>query len=146
MSSRRKLLLVNLLLIGIFGVLGYMVFLRDRSPDLSSDARIDLQELLSKRHPVLLEFGKGWCRPCKYMKPILEDTAANYRGRATVVAVDMDANADLVRQFSIRLMPTQVFLWPDGREFFRNEGVLEREHIVQIFGKMGLEGPPNKGS
>jgi thioredoxin 1 len=138
--------LVNALLIGVFGVLIYMVFMRDRSPDLSAETRIDLQELLSKRQPLLLEFGKGWCRPCKYMKPILEDTAAKYKGRATVVAVDMDANADLVRQFSIRVMPTQVFLRPDGREFFRNEGVLEREHIVQVFGKMGLEGPASKGS
>ena len=30
------------------------------------------------------------------------------------------------------MMPTQVFLTPDGREFFRNEGTLEREQIAQI--------------
>ena len=36
-------------------------------------------------------------------------------------------------------MPTQVFLRPDGREFFRNEGVLEREDIRDIFSKMGVE-------
>lgn len=133
--------MVNGILIGILAVLGYVIFVMDRSPDLSEGPRIDLQELLSRQRPVLLEFGKGWCRPCKYMKPILEDTAGAYKGRAIVTTVDMDANVDLVRKFGIRVMPTQIFLWPDGREFFRNEGVLEREHIVQIFGKMGLSEP-----
>jgi hypothetical protein len=32
-----------------------------------------------------------------------------------------------------------VFLQPDGREFVRNEGVLEREDIRNIFSKMGVE-------
>jgi thioredoxin 1 len=72
------------------------------------------------------------------MKPILEDMAKTYAGKAIVTTVDMDANKDLVQAFKIRLMPTQVFLTPDGKEFFRNEGTLEREQIAQVFAKMGL--------
>jgi hypothetical protein len=41
------------------------------------------------------------------------------------------------------MMPTQVFLAPDGKEFFRNEGTLEREQIAQVFQKMGV-GPPGQ--
>lgn len=103
--------------------------------------RIDLRAIQARGVPVLLEFGRGWCKPCKYMKPILKDMAKAYQGRAIVTTVDMDANADLVRAFRIRLMPTQVFLTPDGKEFFRNEGVLEREQIMQVFAKMGLAAP-----
>ena len=106
--------------------------------------RIDLQSLMSKRVPVLLEFGRGWCKPCKYMKPILKDAARAYEGRAVVASVDMDANLDLARRLSVRLMPTQIFLWPNGKVFFRNEGVLERDHIAQIFSKMGVD-PPERG-
>ncbi len=100
--------------------------------------RIDMQAILAKRVPVLFEFGRGWCKPCKYMKPILDDMAKAYAGRAIVTTVDMDANADLVRAFRIRMMPTQVFVTPDGKEFLRNEGTLERDQIMQIFAKMGL--------
>ena len=57
------------------------------------------------------------------------------------MAVDMDANKDLVKTFKIRMMPTQVFLTPDGKEFFRNEGTLEREQIAQVFVKMGVPSP-----
>jgi len=103
--------------------------------------RIDLQALTARKVPILLEFGRGWCIPCKYMKPILKDMEQAYAGRAIVTTVDMDANADLVRAFGIRMMPTQVFLAPDGKEFHRNEGTFEREQIAQVFAKMGLAAP-----
>ena len=111
------------------------------APACLAEPKINLQTLLSKRVPILLEFGRGWCIPCKYMKPILSDMSKAFAGRVIVTAVDMDANKDLVRSFNIRMMPTQVFLLPDGKEFFRNEGTLEREQIAQVFGKMGVPGP-----
>ncbi len=107
----------------------------------AADAKINLPALTAKKVPILLEFGRGWCKPCKYMKPILDDMAKTYNGKAVVMTVDMDANKDLVRDFKIRLMPTQVFLTADGREFARNEGTLEREQIKQVFTKMGVEAP-----
>jgi len=106
-----------------------------------AEPKIDLQTLMAKRMPVLLEFGRGWCIPCKYMKPILEDIAAAYQGKAIVLTVDMDANKDLVRNFQIRMMPTQVFLTSDGKEFSRNEGTLERDQIMQVFAKMAVAPP-----
>jgi len=126
------------LLVSSSVVLGLLAFC---SSVLATEPKINLQALLAKRIPILLEFGRGWCIPCKYMKPILDDMAQAYNGRAFVMAVDMDANKDLVRDFRIRMMPTQVFLAPDGKEFFRNEGTLEREHIAQVFNKMGVPGP-----
>ncbi len=134
--KRRCFVIVCLMIVGMFtgGV------------NLSAaDAKIDLQALVAKRMPVLLEFGRGWCIPCKYMKPILEDMSKAYSGKAIVMTVDMDANKDLVRDFKIIAMPTQVFLTTDGKEFFRNMGVLERDQIAQVFGKMGLAAPAPQG-
>jgi thioredoxin 1 len=120
-------------------VLGFMMALLTMiTTGTAADPKIDLRALASKHMPVLLEFGRGWCIPCKYMKPILDDMARAYAGRAIVTTVDMDANKDLVRDFRVRMMPTQVFLTPDGKEFFRNEGTLEREQIAQVFAKMGV--------
>jgi thioredoxin 1 len=141
MSATIKVhLAVSVTVVGIFAVLVYVIFFMDRSTSASlEEQRIDLQSMMARRVPILLEFGKGWCRPCKYMKPILDDMAKYYGEKAIVATVDMDANSDLVRSFRVRLMPTQIFLWPDGKEFFRNEGVLEREDIRLIFAKMGIE-------
>jgi thioredoxin 1 len=113
---------------------------------LAAEPKINLQTLLANRVPILLEFGRGWCIPCKYMKPILDDMARAYMGRTIVLTVDMDANKDLVRSFKVRMMPTQVFLMPDGKEFLRNEGTLEREQIIEIFSKMGVQPPMIQGA
>jgi thioredoxin 1 len=134
---RINLTIILTLLVGLFGLLSHAD---------AQDPKINLQALLSKKVPILLEFGRGWCIPCKYMKPILEDMGKAYSGKAIVTTVDMDANKDLVRDFRIRMMPTQVFLTPDGKEFFRNEGTLERENIAQVFTKMGLAAPALQGA
>jgi thioredoxin 1 len=129
MRKTKYLITIFALILGISGLLPHLAV---------SEGKINLQALMAKQVPILLEFGRGWCKPCKYMKPILEDMAKTYAGKAIVTTVDMDANKDLVQAFKIRLMPTQVFLTPDGKEFFRNEGTLEREQIAQVFAKMGL--------
>jgi thioredoxin 1 len=130
---RFNLTIIITLFVGLFGLLSHTN---------AQDPKINLQALLSKKVPILLEFGRGWCIPCKYMKPILDEMGAAYSGKAIVATVDMDANKDLVRDFRIRMMPTQVFIAPDGKEFFRNEGTFERDHIMQVFTKMGVA-PPN---
>jgi thioredoxin 1 len=132
MQGKMKLFVAFGIIMGIVGLV---------CTSYAAEPKINLQTLLAKRVPILLEFGRGWCIPCKHMKPILEDMAKAYSGRALVMTVDMDVNADLVRQFGIRMMPTQVFMSPDGKEFTRNEGVLEREQIMQVFSKMGVPGP-----
>lgn len=124
----------------IVGILGLSCHANAR------EKQINIQALLAKRVPILLEFGRGWCIPCKYMKPILEEMGKVYSGKAIVTTVDMDANKALVRDFKIRMMPTQVFLSPDGKEFFRNEGILERDGIVQVFSRMGLPAPALQGA
>ena len=134
---RINLTIIITLLVGLFGLMSHAD---------AQDPKINLQALLSKKVPILLEFGRGWCIPCKYMKPILEDMGKAYSGKAIVTTVDMDANKNLVRDFRIRMMPTQVFLTPDGKEFFRNEGTLERENIAQVFTKMGLAAPALQGA
>jgi thioredoxin 1 len=130
----------------VVAILGVSMALSAMIATSSAEPRIDLKTLVAKRVPVLLEFGRGWCIPCKYMKPILEDMSKVYANKAIVMTVDMDANKDLVRDFRIRMMPTQVFLMPDGKEFFRNEGTLEREQIAQVFAKMGLAQPSVQGA
>lgn len=123
-----------------------MAFLVSPNYSTGSEPKINLQVLLGKKVPILLEFGRGWCIPCKYMKPILDDMSSAYAGKALVMTVDMDANKDLVRDFRIRMMPTQVFLTPDGKEFFRNEGTLEREGIMQVFLNMGVVASANQAA
>ncbi len=107
----------------------------------ASEPKIDLQALLAKKVPILLEFGSNCCPSCQYSKQLHDDLTKVYGGKAIVTGVDVAVNKDLARGFKIRLTPTQVFLTPDGKEFFRKEGTLERDQIIQVFSKMGLQPP-----
>ncbi len=100
--------------------------------------QIEMQSILSKGIPVMLQFGKSYCPRCKANKPVLDSAAKLYAGRAQIVSVDSDVNLQLARNFRIRLIPTQIFLLPDGREVYRHEGFLQAPDIAQIFSKMGL--------
>lgn len=107
-------------------------------PGQAAEPKIDLRALLAKRVPILLEFGSNCCPSCQYSKPILDDIAKVYDGKAIVTGVDVGMNKDLARDFKIRLTPTLVLVNPDGKEFFRKEGTLERKQIIQVFNKMGV--------
>lgn len=88
--------------------------------------------------PVMLQFGKSWCPRCKSTKPILDKVARSYAGKALIVPVDAEVNTDLVRDFRIRLIPTQIFLLPDRTEFYRHEGILQEGQIIEILRRMGV--------
>ena len=62
--------------------------------------------VLESPHPVLVDFTATWCPPCKAIKPSLEELAAQYQGRASIVAVDVDASQATAQQYGIRAMPT----------------------------------------
>jgi thioredoxin 1 len=104
----------------------------------AAERQVDIRSLLAHGKPVMLQFGKSWCPRCKSTKPTLAKAAKGYAGKALVVPVDVELNMQLVRGFRIRLIPTQIFLMPDGREMFRHEGILQARQIAEIFSKMGL--------
>ena len=56
---------------------------------------------------VLVKFWAEWCAPCKALKPILEKVH-NDIPHIDVVSVDIDKEADLVRDLNITSVPTMM--------------------------------------
>ncbi len=131
--KRTALFIICAVMIGLLG--GYV------SQSQAAEPKIDLRALLTKKVPILLEFGSNCCPSCQYSKQVHDDLTKAYGGKAVLTGVDVAVNKDLAREFKIRLTPTQVFLTPDGKEFFRKEGNLQPDQIMQVFSKMGLQPP-----
>ncbi len=91
--------------------------------------------------PQLVDIGSNSCVPCQMMAGELEELAQQYAGSVEVVILDVydKANEALVREVGVRVIPTQLFIGPDGRELARNEGYLSKEDMVEIFQKLGFE-------
>ncbi len=73
-------------------------------------------EVLHHDAPVLVAFRASWCVPSQDLTPVLEEAAAEYKGRAKVVAVDVhgDPRANkMCRQYEVSRLPV-VMLFHEG--------------------------------
>lgn len=98
-----------------------------------------LDEAFRKGRPVLADFGRGVCIPCKQMKPILEELASEYEGKASILIVEIDEYRALTRRYNIRLIPTQIFFDVQRKEVYRHEGFMSKESIKEKLEEMGVK-------
>lgn len=89
--------------------------------------------------PAVIDLGMGKCIPCKQMKPILDELAKEYEGRARIEIIDIGDHPDQADEYEVRLIPTQVFINAQGEEVFRHEGFMPKQDIVAQLQAMGVE-------
>jgi thiol-disulfide isomerase/thioredoxin len=92
-----------------------------------------------KNLPMLLDFGRGVCIPCKMMKPVLEEVARDYDGKLLVKILEIDQYRDLMKQFQVHLIPTQIFINSKGKMVNRHEGFMDKASIVEVLTRMGVK-------
>ncbi|GAA0947659.1 thioredoxin family protein [Pseudonocardia zijingensis] len=56
--------------------------------------------------PVLLDFTADWCPPCKMIKPVLRELAAELAGQLVVAELDVDVNPRTAQAAGVLGMPT----------------------------------------
>jgi thioredoxin 1 len=98
-----------------------------------------LGRALQTGRPVLADFGRGKCIPCKMMKPILDDLKRQYEGKAEILIIDIDEYAALTGRCRIRAIPTQIFYDASGKEVSRHEGFMPRADIVRQLERLGVK-------
>lgn len=81
-----------------------------------------------------IELGSVNCIPCRAMQPIMKDIEEEYKGIVKVVFYDVwtKEGAKDAEPYNIRVIPTQVFLDENGKEFFRHEGFFAKEELVKL--------------
>lgn len=87
----------------------------------------------------MVDIGADKCIPCKMMAPILKELEEEYKGKAAIIFIDVWKNRDEGPKYGIRAIPTQIFYDKEGKEFFRHEGFLDKESIVHVLEKVGVE-------
>ena len=67
-------------------------------------------EYLASGLPLVIDFSATWCGPCKKIGPIIEKLAGEYDGRVNICKCDVDENDELTSLYSIRNVPTVLFI------------------------------------
>jgi thioredoxin 1 len=88
-----------------------------------------------------VELGSVRCVPCKMMQPIMKEIEKEFAGQVKVVFHDVwtAEGEPFATSFKIRVIPTQVFLDKDGKEYFRHEGFFPKEDLIGILKQKGVK-------
>lgn len=98
-----------------------------------SDATFD-QEVLQSATPILVDFYADWCGPCKMIAPIVEEIAADYRGRIKVGKMNVDENPLVPTRLGVRSIPT-LMLYKGGQVVDRIVGAAPKDQLVKFIEK-----------
>ena len=131
MKLRLKLLILTAALLTLFTLLS-----------LSADYRNALAKAPSVAVKVtFVEIGSVNCIPCKAMQPIMKEVEEEYRGQVKIVFHDVwtEKGKTDAMKYNIRIIPTQVFLDKDGKEYFRHEGYFPKDDLVKVIKMQGVK-------
>lgn len=88
-------------------------------------------EVENAKGAVLVDFTASWCPPCKALAPVLESVSGRYEGRAKVVKVDADENANLAARYGVTGLPNLLF-FRDGEVVNQAVGYQSEEKLAAL--------------
>jgi thioredoxin 1 len=88
-----------------------------------------LRKLLDTDQPVLLDCWAEWCGPCRQLAPVIDQLAAEYRGRAVIAKLDIDEQPEVAEHLNISAIPA-LLLFKDGKLVRRMIGVQPKSTLA----------------
>jgi len=88
-----------------------------------------------------VEIGSVNCIPCRAMQPIMNAVEQEYKSQVKIVFHDVwtPKGKEDAMKYNIRVIPTQIFLDKDGKEYFRHEGYFPRDEVIKVIKMQGIK-------
>ena len=103
-----------------------------------SNTEEEFKKALTSGKPVLVDFGANSCVPCRQLRPILKEISQENAGKATILVIDVYKYQGLAKDYKVALLPTLVFFDSNGKEVFRQMGIMDKEKIVAKLKEIGM--------
>lgn len=119
----------NIITIVIILVLPILIYslLNKNSGDITAFAQ-------ENGRPSLFVFTSSMCMDCQKMKTIIKEVEPSYNTRINFIQVNATEKnrkvKELVKQYSVVLVPTMIFVNSDKQEIKRLEGYIPKEQFV----------------
>jgi len=81
-----------------------------------------------------VELGSVRCIPCRKMEAVLEKVRKEYPKDVKVIFYDVwtQEGRPYAEKYHIQIIPTQVFLDANGKEYYRHVGYFKYEEVLKI--------------
>jgi thioredoxin 1 len=79
--------------------------------------------------PVLVDFWAEWCAPCKMIAPMLGEIADEYKGKVSIVKLNIDESPKTPQKFAVRGIPTLI-LFKNGQVEGQKVGALRKTDLA----------------
>ena len=131
----------------IFSIITLVTFLFIQGCNAQSEDNKTETTGTTKTKVTFVELGSVNCIPCKQMQPVMKSIEEKYGDQVKVIFYDVwkDDQKKYAQQYGIKLIPTQVFLDENGKEFFRHEGFYPEAEIDKLLQGKGLKPKNSEG-
>ena len=85
-----------------------------------------------------LELGANSCVPCKEMKPVMKGIEQAFGNQVEVIFYDVWEDPAPANEYGVQMIPTQIFLDENGKEFNRHTGFYPQADIEALLTAQGL--------
>jgi thioredoxin 1 len=138
-NSKSFILSITTAIILTFFILG--TYQQNVSAQTKKDKQLSTEAKSATVLVTFVEIGAARCIPCKAMQPIMKAMQEEYKGQVKIVFHDVwtaKGKAD-AQIYNIRVIPTQVFLDKDGKEYFRHEGFFPQKEVIKVLKMKGVK-------
>ena len=141
--SKKNVCLIGavILLISILGCSGCCKAENETHQEEQLDSKIESAAQKPDAKVTFIEIGSLKCIPCKMMQPIMKEIEEKYKNQVKVVFYDVwtAKGKPFARKYGIRVIPTQVFLDKNGKEYFRHEGFFAKDELIKVLKMQGVK-------
>ena len=116
-----------------------LIFAGSACAELPSATAAVVKQALASGKPSVIDLGARHCIPCKKMAPVLETLSIEYRGKASVLFIDVNEDQAAALKFRIQMIPTQIFFDAKGKEVKRHIGFMGKGDIQKELKAAGLK-------
>lgn len=144
-QSKQRLVIASVVALGLVGALVWRATQPTASPEpnpaVAAAAAVvagAAAPALAAPRPRLVELGSDKCASCKAMSPVLDALRAAHPATLQVDFIDVFKDPEQAEAFKVRIIPSQAFLAPDGRELYRHTGFFSAAAIEAKWAELGF--------
>lgn len=89
--------------------------------------------------PRFVDLGTTTCAPCKVMLGVMEELEDTYPDALQVQFINTKQEPGAFDTYGVRVIPTQIFYDPGGKELYRHTGVMPVAAVVAKWKDLGYE-------